>query len=107
MKKVLTTFAIAFAVVLAVSIDCPIVLADYADDVGSPPVEGVQVPPGGQGISGVCGGDGDPDDLGGGFRSTTWADQANQRRDEAAGDPAGRFDAEFAADLDDDSALTW
>ncbi len=70
MNRVLTTLAIVFAVVLTVSIDCPVVLADYAGDVGSPPGEGVQIPPGGQGISGVCGEDGDPDDLGGGFRST-------------------------------------
>jgi len=70
MKNVLTTLAIVFAVALAVSIDCPVVLADFAGDSGPPIEGGIQATPGGEGISGVCGGEGDPDDLGGGFRSS-------------------------------------
>ncbi len=73
MKRVLMTVAIALAVVFAVSLDCPAVSAGYVEDVGSPSHHGVQVPPVEHGVSGVCGGgssEGDPDDLGGGFRST-------------------------------------
>jgi hypothetical protein len=74
MKKVLMILAIAVAVFFAASFDCPDAKAGFADNPTTPPAEGVQPPGDGHGISGVCGGensDGDPDDLGGGFRSSS------------------------------------
>jgi hypothetical protein len=74
MKRVLATFVVAFAMVLAVSLNCPNAYASDSDGVGSPSMGGVQSPQGGQGVDILCGGgnaEGDPDDLGGGFRSTS------------------------------------
>lgn len=73
MKPVLMICALTIALTFAVSVDCQDAAAGYADNPGESAVEAVQLPPGGQGIHGACGGgsaDGDPDDLGGGFRST-------------------------------------
>jgi hypothetical protein len=73
MKRVLVTFAIVFTVFIAVSFACPDASAGCTDDLRSLSVGGVQAPQGSGDQSGLCGGDsseGDPDDLGGGFRST-------------------------------------
>jgi hypothetical protein len=73
MKKVLAILAIVFAVAFVVSFDCPRAIASIGDEGGSPPVAGIQTPDGDHHVSGVCGGgssEGDPDDLGGGFRGT-------------------------------------
>jgi hypothetical protein len=73
MKRVLTILTIALAVVFAISLDSPNASAGPTAGVVAPTVVGAQVPQGGNDIGGVCGGDGvqgDPDDLGGGFRST-------------------------------------
>jgi hypothetical protein len=73
MNKVLMISAIAVIMACAVAADCPNAMASYTDNRSTPSVEGVQPPSGGQGDSVVCGGgsaEGDPDDLGGGFRST-------------------------------------
>jgi hypothetical protein len=74
MKRVLTILTIAVAVVFAISMDSPRASAGTIAGVLNPTGVGVQVPQGGGDIGGVCGGDGvegDPDDLGGGFRSTS------------------------------------
>jgi hypothetical protein len=74
MKRVLTILTIALAVVFSLSLDSPSALAGTTTGVVAPTVGGAQAPQGGGDIGGVCGGDGvegDPDDLGGGFRSTS------------------------------------
>jgi len=79
MKSVLMALAIVLAVIVAVTLDCPYASASFAENAGSRSGEVLQPPQDTEGSSGVCGGDGtagDPDDLGGGFRTT--AKQAGQ-----------------------------